>query len=178
MTTDEVMELFLGIRREAFRLEQLERYNVEEEDELFAAWRAGRSVHRTPDTSEWLRLISDHTAAGRRVYRVHIVEWPLSEYIRYELASYADNLAAGEEIYIADRDAHPDLATFRADFWLFDDETAAVMHYDEDGRPLEPEPGDAPAYRERRDLALAHALPLKEWFAVHRQEVQELGLSA
>ena len=34
---------------------------------------------------------------------------PLSAYVRYELAVYAENVAAGEEVRIADRSAHPEL---------------------------------------------------------------------
>lgn len=179
MTTDDLMRLFLGIRREAFRLEQHEQYVVDEEDELFTAWKAGQSISRTPDTSSWLRLIADHKAAGRRVYSVRIVDWPLSEYTRYELASYPDNVRAGQEVYVVDRHVHPDLAGITDDFWLFDDETAAVMHYDHDGRPLQPEAAaDAADYWARRDLALARAQPLDEWLLAHRQELEELSLSA
>jgi len=179
MTDEDVMALFLGIRQEAFRLEQRDSYeNVDTEDELFAAWRAGRSIHRTPATSPWLDLVAGHAAAGRRVYRVRIVDWPLSEYTRYELASYADNVAAGEEVYVVDRDAHPDHAALIEDFWLFDNDTATVMRYDDDGRPLDPAPGDARDHRDRRETALAHALPLVEWIAAHRQALEERALSA
>jgi len=170
------MELFLGIDREAFRLEQLDRYTVDEEDELYAAWQAGRPIDRTPDTSEWLRLIADHTAAGRRVYSVRIVDWPLSDYVRFELACLPDNAAAGQEVYVVERRAHLDLAVLTEDFWLFDDSTAVVMRYDADGRPLEPEAvADVAAYRARRDLALANARPLAEWLAAHRNDLQELS---
>lgn len=179
MTTNDVLRLFLDIRREAFRLEQLERYAVEEDDELLAAWREGRSIRRTPADSAWLRLIADHTAAGRRVYRVHVIDWPLSEYTRFELACYPDNVAAGEEVYLVDRDAAPALAALAEDFWLFDDEAAALMPYDHDGRPLDPEPAtDVAAYRARRDVALAHALPLDEWLTAHRDQLEELRKSA
>lgn len=169
------MELFRGIRREAFRLEQLEQYTVESDDELLAAWRAGRSVRRTPDTSPWLRHIADHAAAGRRVYRVHVIDWPLSDYLRFELALYPDGVAAGEDVYLADRSEHPDLAALTEDFWLFDDQTAVVMQYGADGRFLGPSvPDDVAAYRARRDLALAHAAPFDDWLAAHRLDLGEL----
>jgi len=174
VTGDELVLLFLGIRREAFRLEQLDRYTVDEENALYSAWQAGDSIRRTPETSEWLRLISEHTAAGRRIYSVRIVDRPLSEYVRFELACLPDNVDAGQVVSVVDRHAHPDLAALTDDFWLFDDAIAAVMRYDEDGRPLEPEAAaDVAAYRRRRDLTLAHARPLDEWLAAHRHELQE-----
>lgn len=176
MTTDDLMALFLGIRREAFRLEQHGQYTVDEEDELYAAWKAGRSIARTPDTSPWLRLITDHAAAGRRVYSVRVVDWPLSDYTRFELASYPDNVLAGQEVYVVDRGAHPDLAGLTEDFWLFDDRAAAVMRYDRDGRPLGPAAADVDSSRARRDLALAHARPLDQWLAAH--QLQDLRQTA
>lgn len=179
MTGDELMSAFLGIRSEAFRLEQLDRYTVDEEDELYAAWRSGRSIRRTPDTSEWLQLIAEHTAAGRRVRSVRVVDWPLSDYVRFELDSYPDNVAAGQEVYVVDRQAHPDLAALAEDFWLFDDTTAAAMRYDASGRPLDPQAvADVAVYRAHRDLALAHARPLDEWLAAHHHQLQELRRSA
>lgn len=103
----------------------------------------------------------------------------MSEYVRFELACYPNNVVAGEEVYLVDRDAHPDLAALGEDFWMFDSATVAVMRYDPEGHPLDPEPGqDTAAYRARRDLALAHALPLDEWLAAHRHQLEELSLPA
>ncbi|WP_207387453.1 DUF6879 family protein, partial [Protofrankia symbiont of Coriaria myrtifolia] len=43
-----------------------------------------------------VQLIRDAVASGKTFGRVHIVENPLSNYVRYELdASYPENLAAG-----------------------------------------------------------------------------------
>src|SRR5207245_5369176 len=40
--------------------------------------------------------------SGRHVGRVHVVDQPLSPYVRYELAVYAENVSAGEDVRIAD----------------------------------------------------------------------------
>jgi len=54
------------------------------------------------------------------------VEHPLSEYLCYEIEGYVES-ATGEEISIADRAAHPDLATLGTDFWLFDAESVRAF---------------------------------------------------
>jgi hypothetical protein len=167
MTPEERMELFRTFTMSVFRLETLQRYTVPQEAERLATFLAGRPLpKRDPTTHPWLRLIADTTAAGKRWYRVHVVDLPLSDYVRYELASYAETQAAGFETYIAERGAHPDLDGLRQDFWLFDDRLVLVMHYDDAGRPLESElapEAELDAYLTRRDLALAHAVSLADY---------------
>ena len=65
--------------------------------------------------------------------RVHVVDRPLTDYVRYELAVYAENVAAGEDVLIADSSVYPELAGLTQDFALFDSETAVLFDYDEDG---------------------------------------------
>lgn len=148
----------------AFRLECLPQYLVPQEDEEFSAWRRGERTLATPDTNEWLQRISSSTRAGYRWYRVHVLDYPLTEYSQFELFGYQANSRAGEEIYIADRDWHPSLDVLRTDFWLFDGGTAVVMIYDDEGRFVRPElAGDARPYREMRDLALRHSVSLDDY---------------
>src|SRR5438874_2166734 len=86
---------------------------------------------------------------------VHGLDLPLTDYLRYELASYRSSMAAGMETYIADRDRHPDLAGLTKDFWMFDEQHVAVMRYDPECRPLGPEVGEDPAkYVAWRDRAM------------------------
>ncbi|MGH3925415.1 MAG: DUF6879 family protein [Pseudonocardiaceae bacterium] len=169
MNLDELTRLFDAIRASVFRLETLDRYTVPSEAEALADFLAGRPrLPRTPENSPWVRRIADDVAAGRRVYRVHLISHPLSHYLRFELSGYAETAAVGQEAFIADRDAHPDLAELTEDFWLFDDATVAVMRYDDEGHflgaDLAPEEL-LDEYRRRRDLALAHAVPLDEYLA-------------
>jgi hypothetical protein len=79
--------------------------------------RAPPRPERSVRTSPWLRRIAVTTVAGKRWQRVHIVEHLLSEYLCYEIEGYVES-ATGEEISIADRAAHPDLARLGPDFWL------------------------------------------------------------
>ena len=114
-------DCFDEFRVSAFRLETLRQYAVPAEDERIAAFREHRPLpERSVRTSPWLRRIADTTAAGKRWSRVHVVDEPLSEYVRFEMVTYRESAQAGEEIRIADRRADPALDALQTDFWLFD----------------------------------------------------------
>ncbi|MGH8910245.1 MAG: DUF6879 family protein [Egibacteraceae bacterium] len=165
MTIDEFIRLFSTFERSAFRLETRQQYLVDEEAELVRAFSEGRPPPPSAAMDQWLALIAANTAAGKRMYRVRIIETPLTGYVRWELSSYADNAAAGEEIFIADRAVLPDL---REDFWLFDDRDVVTLRYDDDGRWLgvERRPGSGLVhYRAMRDLALGETVPLPDYRA-------------
>ena len=102
-----------------------------------------------------------------------MLDQPLTPYLQYELASYPENVEAGEEVYIADRTGRPQLAELTEDFWLCDADSdrpfALLMHYDAEGRFLKGELSDDPAVIERcrrqRDLALANSVSLQEFLS-------------
>lgn len=121
--------------------------------------------------NSWLAELVSHVAAGRRRYRVLVVDRPLTEYLRYELAAFADNVAAGEEIFVILREADPRLADLTEDFWMFDKRLVAIMQYDDEHRPLGPAEPTEPVetYVAQRDLALNHAVPLHQWVAEHKE---------
>ncbi len=168
MTLSELFEVF---RESAFRLETLQHYVLAEDEPRRQAFREGRPLPPRPGKIESMRIVRDAVAAGKGVHRVHVVDLPLSDYIRYELSVYPENIAAGEDVRIAIRTAHPDLAGFDTDFWLFDADTdkAAVVwfRYTPDGqilgRDYSNEPSDIERARRQRDLALAHSLALTEF---------------
>lgn len=114
----------------AFRLEVRQSYAGEREH-------GQRTIHTDP----YLRRVAEHTLAGKRRDRVHVVALPLSEYLRYELDAYRDNVTVGERVLIAPL-SH-DTADLGPDFWLFDEDTgwaeAVVLHYGDDGTVLERE---------------------------------------
>lgn len=160
---------FASFTRSAFRLEVLPQYLVDVEAERFQAFREGRALPPWPAESvAWFESIAASTAAGRTWSRVHVVDQPLSEYTRFELECYRDNVAAGEDVRIAERAGHPDLAELVEDFWLFDSETdrpvALLMKYAPDGRWhgywRTEDPAVIDECRRQRDVALAASVPL------------------
>jgi hypothetical protein len=177
MTFEEFDACFDRFERSTFRLETLQRYAVPQEDEGFRAFREGTPrPERSVRTNPWLRRVAVTTVGGKQWQRVHIVAHPLTEYLRYEIVSYVESAAAGEEVRIAERAAHPDLATLGPDFWLFDAEVdhafAILMHYDRDGHVLDFEhtddPGTLQRCRAQRDLALQHSVGLNTYLATER----------
>ena len=170
---------FDTFRYTAFRLETLQAYDVPElEAARIAAFREHRQMpERSPRTNPFLRKIADSTAEGKRWSRVHVVDLPLSEYLRYELAAYRESARAGEHISITERQASPELATLHADFWLFDADTpyavAMLMEYSPAGEYL-----GANVTRDRavilgcataRDLAARYAVPLERYLGKEAQ---------
>ena len=174
---------FDRFERSTFRLETLQRYSVSGEDERLRAFREGtprpeRSVRNDP----WLHRIALTTAAGKRWQRVHVVQHPLTEYLRYELVSYVESAATGEDIRITVRATRPDLAALNEDFWLFDADTdgayAVLMRYDEEGHFLGYDHTTDPDILDRccaqRDLVLEHAVELNIYLA-STKEVRQAG---
>jgi len=167
-------ELFETFRESAFRLETLQHYVLAEDEPRRRAFREGRPLPPRPGKTESMRMVRDAVATGKRVHRVHVVDLPLSAYIRYELAVYPENIAAGEEVRIARRTAHPGLKELDSDFWLFDaeaDNPAVVwFRYTPAGqilaRDYSDDANDIRRACDQRDLALAHSLPLNEFIAL------------
>ena len=151
-------DLYRSCRVSAFRLEVLGNYAVTgpEDRRRREAFYAGDPLSPPgPGKQADLALIRELRAAGVRVGRVHVVDVPLTGYLRYELAVYPENAAAGEDVRIADRSIHPSLAALTSDFVVFDGRTThgAVVWFDyiEDGQLT--------GYRIHRDQATVTRLP-------------------
>jgi hypothetical protein len=160
--------LFTDISRSWFRLETLQRYDVDYERDDLAAFLRGEQLDSTP--GPWQATLRSHVAAGRKLARVHVIEEPLSDYVRYELQAYVPNVGAGEDVRViaVPRGEWPE-AVPRHDFWLFDDERLWLMDYDERGgfqaaRRIN-EPDALADHRRWRDVALARSIPLAEYAA-------------
>lgn len=146
MTPEEFDDAFDQFRVSAFRLETLQHYSVSAEDARMRAFREGTPrPERSIRTSPWLRRIALTTAAGKSWSRVHVIQEPLSEYLRYELIGYVESMAVGEEVRLA----YPLEGRALVDFWLFDAGTpgafAVLMRYSDDGVVLGYERVDKPA---------------------------------
>lgn len=163
LTRDDLRSLFEGATRSVFRLETLQVYDASGEAERVEAFAAGGEGWQRPADDESLRMVREMTAQGVVWSRAHVLEEPLTAYLRFELAAYHENEAAGEAVWIADRATHPDLAGLREDFVLIDDRVGVLFRYDHAGRRLAWEciaDDHLDRYRRHRDLALAHAVRL------------------
>lgn len=165
------------LTRSAFRLELLDRYDVDSDGDDFARYLRGEPQPTAERKQPWLERLRREYEAGIVNHRVHILRTPLNDYLRFECEwGYKHNGAAGEDIRILDlaERAAPEGLTDH-DFWLIDDRHAIRMHYDEGGRYLGAEPvGDSqlPKYQRARDAAVAASEPFAAWWSRHPEEWQ------
>lgn len=129
-----VLGLFDSFEESTYRLETLQAYDVAYERVQFEAFLAGEPIDLTPGS--WQEAIRRHRRAGRAVERVHVVFEPLTDYLRYEMAtSYRRGAAAGERIAIipAAPGRWPEGVPTQ-DYWLFDDRDLWIMRYNRQGQ--------------------------------------------
>jgi hypothetical protein len=154
-------------KQSAFRLETLPVYRVPQEADWFAQWqRSGKVPELTPDNDPWCKLVSEAKSTGRQMQRVRLVATPLTEYERFELATFRDSLAAGEEIWVCYRESWKRInqAGNPGDFWLFDEQTSIMLNYDAEGRFQGTDDGVPSICIRQRDLAMEHSIPLADFF--------------
>lgn len=155
--------LFETFRRSAWRWECQPEYREPHEAEAFQQFLAGD----TPDmsfTTEWLANVRQATEAGRRFERVRVLTEPLTDYLRFEMFAAPGNAAAGEDIRVMSTTAAAEHNLPDHDFWLFDDELVAIMHFDNHGMIAAELVADADAvadHRRWRDIAWSHAAPFE-----------------
>jgi hypothetical protein len=156
-------------QRSAFRLELLDKYIAENEVEPLRRFLAGQP--QDPAWREpWARFVRASVRGGKQMARVHVVDEPLSDYLRFELAcGYPASMAAGEDIRILQLSRYPFIVYPRRDFWLFDDSVAVMMDYDDDGNFLGAHATSAPVeiarYRLARKFIMQDAVPLTDYLA-------------
>lgn len=171
MADVDLLGMYRRAAEEAFRLEAQQLYAVPAEDEQFRAFAEGRPLPSDPRVDRSMQIIREAIARGCRIRRVHVMDLPLNLYLRYELTAYQENIDAGEEIGIALRRWHRDLAELTEDFVLFDPDgphpDVVWMRYDDQGQLAElvhsDKPADVALAVSYRKIALAHALPLSEF---------------
>jgi hypothetical protein len=163
-------DLYRTCRVSARRLETLQDYGSAGDEERRRAFRAGEPLP-PPAAAKMddLALIADLRKRGIYVGRVHVIDRPLSPYVRYELAVYAENAEAGEDVRIADRSRHPELGRLGQDFAVFDSATVILFDYDSAGRVRNYRIADDPVTVKRcvgqYILAAGMSVPLAEFTA-------------
>lgn len=163
-------EWFDVFEQEAFRLETLDNYDIPRARGHFAAFLAGEEPPDDFRNVDWVDTIRSATRSGKRMYRVHILRRPLTDYLRYELGwGYHRNMEAGEEFFILDLTDRPNPIPEAPDFWMFDSGTVAAMNY-EGGKFLGSDYMAAdrvPEFTAYRERALELAEPFPDWWAKH-----------
>lgn len=166
LTPKDFDDAFRYFRHDAFRLETHPVYAVDVEQKAYNDYLRGEPQPAVAYDyyARWLKQVRDVTGAGRRIERVRILETPPTDYQAFELHMARYNLEAGERLRTIPRAAAvkagiPD----NNDWWLFDDQAVAVMHFEADGTPLGgtilTDPTTVSRYCTWRDLAVHHSAP-------------------
>jgi len=140
----EAGEFFEKFKRETkkkvFKLETLQYYGEDAENPSLQKWLSGSR----DESSRILQKNAGEMAVWWpkdpkiRKTRVHIVEYPLSEYIQWEIEAYkyVNIPFCGEEVYLMDSKDVSDYGEL-SEGWIYDDNRAIIVNYDKDGRSLE-----------------------------------------
>ncbi|WP_373466070.1 DUF6879 family protein [Streptomyces sp. V3I8] len=150
----EFSKLFRTFEHTAFRLETRDHYKSDNESAALRQFVAGEPVD-LDWFQNWLTMIRQTTAEGRRFMRVRVVTMPLTDYSRFGVFCSEHTNAAGEDIRYLRRDDAADLPDY--DYWLFDSRKLVRMHFDDDenflGGELIEDPALVVAHNYWRDAA-------------------------
>ncbi|MGH3291139.1 MAG: DUF6879 family protein [Trebonia sp.] len=133
--------LIAATTRTAVHLETRDSYTPD--DPAFLDWKAGRPVS-DPAGASWYNLVREHAARGVRFRRARVVSEPMADYTRFEFASTAFNIDAGEQVRWLPRHTSPGLLVPLCDFWVFDDKLVRFGLFAGDGTFLRHEMADDP----------------------------------
>lgn len=156
---------FREFRTSAWRWETQGVYREPYEQEPLRRFLAGQQ----PDMSfmdDWLSGVRDASAHGRSFGRVRVLTEPLTDYLRFELSFTPLNVDAGEDVRVLPDSRRAELDLPQEDFWLFDDEWAALMYFGDQGFSHAEVVRDAPTldlFREIRHLAWKDAIPFRDY---------------
>ncbi|MGH3735373.1 MAG: DUF6879 family protein [Micromonosporaceae bacterium] len=165
--------------RSAFRLEARDFYAIDSEEA--GRYLQGEAEPTWAQGGDWAKRLTEARTKGVRRYRVHVLESPLNDYLRYECEwGYVYTTSVGEQIYILDTaDVPRPEGLDDEDFWLLDDRYLLRMHYDDEGNFLGAEELPESAldhYRRQRDLALERAVAFQDYWNAHPEYWRENGL--
>jgi hypothetical protein len=125
--------LFDTFTDRAFRYEALPAYITDEETDAFEAYRRGDEVP-TEFLDEWIEFLTEASATKRKVIRLRLVPEPSTEYYEFErIHGYSRSVQAGEQFFELRQGVLPEELRKIPDFWLFDANAVAIMHYGPDG---------------------------------------------
>ncbi|MCZ4086218.1 MULTISPECIES: DUF6879 family protein [Streptomyces] len=168
ITSAQRNQLFDRLTHDAFHLELRDDYSVPGEGGPFERWKRGEVDNSFMEP--WTDLVTRVTGSGKTMRRVRVVRQPHSPYIQWEYETAHVNEEAGEEVRWLPRNQLPEKMAFpveRNDWWLFDDRSVAVGHFDDEGRFLGSEVIEDPSVVAEcvrvRDLLWSLAIPHREY---------------
>ena len=153
---------FNSFKKNAFRVETLQRYDVSEEQDAYNYflwnWKLPEWI-----CDDWCNIIKQAKARWATMQRVHLIQFPISQYLSFELEEYKNNIKAWEEIFYIPFEKCP--INIESDYWIFDDKIVLKMNYDNDGAFLNfEEIKDVKPYLEIKKYLLKNKKGIEELF--------------
>jgi hypothetical protein len=162
-------------KQDLLRVQTLARYDSASDGEDFERYLRGEAEPSAPHKQAWLDRLAADAEHGRIRRNVHIVEQPLSDYLRYQFEwCYVYNVAAGQDVRVLDISSNPAAAHLAAcgDFAVVEGVDVARNRYAPDGVFLGAvqAPSDtAAALAALGEAAWAMAVPFTAWWRDHPQ---------
>ncbi len=157
-----MLKYFNSFQKSAFRVETLQRYNVNEEREAFEYFQQHKEL---PDGvwKDWHDIIQQAKSRWATMQRVHLIQFPITPYISFEMEFYKKNIRYWEDVfYLPFEDCSVEVDS---DFWIFDDAVVLKMFYDKDGSFLKfEEIKDIDAYLQIKNYLLENKRNIEELF--------------
>jgi hypothetical protein len=135
--------LWQGMQSEWFKVEVLQDYSGEDDGPSLDAWKAGDKARSMELLLEepfaWQADCRVKIEQGVKLTRIHVVDYPLSEYVQWEIEVYKSrNIPlGGEQVYIVNRADLRDIDLPAGDMMIFDQKDVVVGNYDETGYAYE-----------------------------------------
>lgn len=156
-------------RKSIFRLELLPLYNVPGDWECYQKFLTGENY--IAELKGWFNKLKITIEKDVKTERVRVFDPPVNDYIKYEIDAWRFSDKAGDKIFFLDLKSYKsiikNLQIEPEDFWLFDDSTLIIFHYDATGAFIgEENIGDKELiknYAELKYNLLNNAVPYKEF---------------
>lgn len=122
-----------------FKVEVLQDYTGEDKGESLDAWKTGDKDHSIELmrawSSDWTNECQRKVERGATLTRIHIVDYPLSDYLQWEIEVYKNrNIPLGKEtVYLLDRKDIADVWLPAGDMMMFDQKNVVIGNYDQTG---------------------------------------------
>jgi len=173
-----ILDLMLSSESSFFRVEALESYNAEEEEEIRSEYDSGNpAVPEYSTDCPWFAKIKEMKDAGNPVCRVRALSRNISPYVRFEMEwGYNPVSLIGEDYRIIIKEQHPELSdSWDEEYYIIDNKRLVYIKYDETGKTLGlEEEKDTEEIKKRLDQQkrlLQKAVPYNKFLAHLRKNV-------
>ena len=134
---DKLFQYIDKASKSVFRYEGLQDYSAEDGQESVREFMKSGKLPFISSESKWWQDIKLKNEQGIKTCRVRMVEKPLTDYTKMELALHVQSaLFSSEDIRIIEKDIILSMATQLEDFYLVDDEHLFVLKYGPNGKYL------------------------------------------